>query len=80
MEEETKVYDPLTAVEFSPVVMFTESELERYVHKGRAYACPKEAKSDVESLIEGRLDIDAILSDKLKAPNWEDIEAKLEDI
>lgn len=36
-----------------------------------------EAKSDVESLIEGKLDTDAILSGKLKAPTWEDIEKEL---
>jgi len=38
------------------------------------------AKSDVESLIEGRLDTDAIMSGKLKAPTWEDIEKELEGI
>jgi len=38
------------------------------------------AKSDVEALIEGKLDTDAILSGKLKAPTWEDIEKELEGI
>lgn len=38
------------------------------------------AKSDVESLIEGELDTDAILSGKLKAPTWEDIQKELEGI
>jgi len=36
------------------------------------------AKSDVESLIEGKLDTAAILSGKLKAPTWEEIEQELE--
>ena len=37
-------------------------------------------KSDVESLIEGKLDTVAIMSGKLKAPTWEDIEKELEGI
>ena len=39
-----------------------------------------EAKSDVEALIEGKLNTDAILSGKIKAPTWEDIEKELEGI
>jgi len=39
-----------------------------------------ESKSIVEALIEGKLDTDAILSGKLKAPTWEDIEKELEGI
>ena len=39
-----------------------------------------DAKSDVEALIEGKLDTDTIMSGKLKAPTWEDIEKELEDI
>lgn len=38
------------------------------------------ACSLVESLIEGNLDVDAILSGKLKAPTWEEIEKELEGI
>jgi len=34
----------------------------------------------IEDLIEGKLDTDAILSGKLKAPTWEDIEKELEGI
>lgn len=36
------------------------------------------AKSDVEALIEGKLDTGVILSGKLKAPTWVDIEKDLE--
>jgi hypothetical protein len=32
-----------------------------------------EAKTDVEALIEGTLDIDAILSGKVKPPTWETV-------
>ena len=39
-----------------------------------------DAKSNVEALIEGKLDTAAILSGKLKAPTWEDIEKELEGI
>ena len=39
-----------------------------------------DAKSNVEALIEEKLDTDAILSGKLKAPTWEDIEKELEGI
>lgn len=38
-----------------------------------------EAKSDVEALIEGTLDTNAILSGKLKPPTWEDIEKELKE-
>lgn len=38
------------------------------------------AVSDAEKLIEGELDTDAIMSGKLKAPTWEDIEKELEGI
>ncbi len=38
-----------------------------------------DAKSDVEALIEGTLDTNAILSGKLKPPTWEDIEKELKE-
>ncbi|MCD6305951.1 MAG: hypothetical protein J7M32_06640, partial [Deltaproteobacteria bacterium] len=40
---------------------------------GRALLLVSEAKSDIEALIEGILDTDAILSGKLKPPTWETI-------
>lgn len=46
----------------------------------RAHDLSKETKSDVEALIEGKLDLDVILYGKLKAPTWEDIEKELEGI
>jgi type I restriction enzyme S subunit len=46
----------------------------------RAHDLSKETKTDVEALIEGKLDTDAIMSGKLKAPTWEDIEKELEGI
>ena len=46
----------------------------------KSEALVQSAKSDVEALIEGELDTDAILSGKLKAPTWEDIEKELEGI
>jgi len=46
----------------------------------RAHNLSKEAKCDVESLIEGKLDSEAIMSGKRKAPTWEDIEKELEGI
>jgi len=36
-----------------------------------------EAKSDIEALIEGTLDTNAILSSKLKSPTWEAINESL---
>lgn len=33
-----------------------------------------EAKSDIEALIEGQLDVDGILTGRLQPPTWEDIE------
>ena len=46
----------------------------------KAHNLIKKAKSDVESLIDGKLEIEAILSGKMKAPAWEDIEKELEGI
>lgn len=40
----------------------------------------EEAKEDTEALIEGRLDSDAILSGKVKAISWDDIQKELEGI
>lgn len=45
-----------------------------------AFQLTTEAKADVEALIEGKLDNAAIMSGKLKAPTWEDIEKELEGI
>jgi len=44
----------------------------------KAHDLSKGAKTDIEELVEGDLDTDAILSGKLKAPSWEDIEKELE--
>ncbi|QTA78424.1 Type I restriction endonuclease domain-containing protein [Desulfonema limicola] len=38
----------------------------------------EEAKSDVEKLIEGKLDTEGIISGCIKAPTWEDIEFQIE--
>ena len=62
-----------------------EEQIEQLIRRAehcriRAYALTDEAKSDVQALIEGKLDTDAILSGKLKAPTWEDIEKELEGI
>lgn len=39
----------------------------------RATQLIREAKSDVEALIEGRLDVEGILAGRIKSPTWEDI-------
>jgi len=62
-----------------------EEQIEQLIRRAehcriRAYALTDEAKSDVEALIEGKLDTNAILSGKLKAPTWKDIEKELEGI
>lgn len=62
-----------------------EEQIEQLIRRAehcrlRAYALTDEAKSDVEALIEGKLDTDAIMSGSLKAPSWEDIEKQLEGI
>lgn len=46
----------------------------------KALVLTENATSDVEALIEGKLDTDAILSGRLKAPTWEDIEKEMEGI
>ena len=46
----------------------------------KSEALVQSAKSDVEALIEGNLNTDAILSGNLKSPTWEDIEKELEGI
>lgn len=68
-----------------PRVESAESEIAKLVEKHhclmeRAHNLSKEAKCDVESLLEGKLDTDAILSGKLNAPTWEVIEKELEGI
>lgn len=68
-----------------PRVESAESEIAKLVEKHhclmeRAHNLSKEAKCDVESLLEGKLDTDAILSGKLIAPTWEVIEKELEGI
>jgi type I restriction enzyme S subunit len=62
-----------------------ESEISNYIANHhylmeKAHILTKEAKSQVESLIEGTLETEAILSGKLKAPTWQDIEKELEEI
>jgi hypothetical protein len=47
--------------------------------KHRSMLLVEEAKADVEALIEGTLDVDAILAGKLKAPTAEDIPELAED-
>lgn len=43
----------------------------------RANTLIKEAKSDVEKLIEGKLDTKGIISGRIKGPTWEDIRCAL---
>ncbi|GIK36924.1 MAG: hypothetical protein BroJett011_07570 [Chloroflexota bacterium] len=45
----------------------------------RAKDLVAEAKSDVEKLIEGKLDTEGIMAGRLKAPTWEGIQANLEE-
>jgi len=40
----------------------------------RASQLAREAKADVEALIEGRLDVDGILAGRVRPPTWENIE------
>ena len=68
-----------------PRVESIEADISKLVEKHhylmeRAHNLSKEAKCDVESLIEGKLDSEAIMSGKRKAPTWEDIEKELEGI
>ena len=61
-----------------------EIRIERLIRRAehcriKAFIFTDEAKSDVESLIESKLDIEAILSGKLKPLTWEEIEQELED-
>ena len=44
------------------------------------FSLSEDAKSDVEALIEGTLDTDAILSGRMKVPVWEDVEKELEEV
>lgn len=46
----------------------------------KAHILSKGAKANIEELIDGDLDTASILSGKLKAPTWEDIEKELEGI
>lgn len=46
----------------------------------KAFEISNQAKKATDNLVKGQLDIDAILSGKLKAPTWEDIEKELEGI
>jgi type I restriction enzyme, S subunit len=55
-------------------------EMKRYWLQEKSSKLVNGAKSDVETLIECKLDTDAIQSGKLKAPTWEDIEKELEGI
>jgi hypothetical protein len=38
-----------------------------------------EAKSDAEKLIEGKLDTEGIISERIKVPTWEDIQTKMKE-
>lgn len=57
-----------------------ELEMKRYWLQEKSSKLANEAKSDVEALIEGKLNTEAILSGQLKVPTWEDIEKELEGI
>lgn len=59
-----------------------QGEIGEYVRKfmqltEQAKDIISEAKSDVEKLIEGKLDTEGILSGRIKAPTWDGIEAEL---
>jgi type I restriction enzyme S subunit len=43
--------------------------------RNRATQLVREAKADVEALIEGRLDVEGIVAGQVQPPTWEDVEA-----
>lgn len=69
-----------------PKIPYSEAkEVERLIRKAelfriKSYDFTEKAKSDVEALIEGTLDTNAILSGKLKPPTWEDVEKELKEM
>lgn len=71
---------PVPVVSPELVSNIAEASKKASLYKKFADRLVLKAKSDVESLIEGKLDTDAILSGKLKATTWEEIEKELEGI